>query len=137
MASRANAQSPLPRRQRPTVDEHAADKQLQHAMSRAINAEHRPPKESSVGTVVELTLQYRSAVHFFRNVPRLHNINKHPVIAWKSLGVTHRLLHVLTHDMLLESSRVGFRPELVDSGISLSHACMHACNDDVSLLQYA
>eukprot|EP00730_Choanoeca_flexa_P006946 TRINITY_DN12252_c1_g1_i1.p1 TRINITY_DN12252_c1_g1~~TRINITY_DN12252_c1_g1_i1.p1 ORF type:complete len:1272 (+),score=391.67 TRINITY_DN12252_c1_g1_i1:146-3961(+) len=105
MASRANAQSPLPRRQRPTVDEHAADKQLQHAMSRAINAEHRPPKESSVGTVVELTLQYRSAVHFFRNVPRLHNINKHPVIAWKSLGVTHRLLHVLTHDMLLESSR--------------------------------
>ena len=79
---------------------------MHHAMGRAINSDLRPPKETAIATVIELALQHGSVLSFFRHVPRLHNINKQPVITWKSLGVTHRLLHVLNHDMLVESSKV-------------------------------
>eukprot|EP00045_Choanoeca_perplexa_P015276 m.188685 g.188685 ORF g.188685 m.188685 type:complete len:1270 (+) comp16937_c0_seq1:170-3979(+) len=103
MAARGRVQSPIIGRR--TTDEHAAEKQMQHAMARAINSDLRPPKETAIATVIELALQHHSVLSFFRNVPRQHHINKHPVIAWKSLGVTHRLLHVLNHEMLIESSK--------------------------------
>ena len=78
---------------------------MQHAMSKAITSERKPPKERAVATVLELSLE-SGTLFFFRNVPRLANVNKQAVVVWKALGVTHRFLHILDQQMLVESYEV-------------------------------